>query len=46
MAAHSGTSPDPGGAERWCDDRGIAVDECFAKPVSDTRDSRGTTEYR
>ncbi|MFC8530157.1 PQQ-binding-like beta-propeller repeat protein [Nocardia sp. NPDC057227] len=40
------THRDPGGAKRWCDDRGIAVDECFAKLVSNTRDSRGTTEYR
>ncbi|MFC3962179.1 outer membrane protein assembly factor BamB family protein [Nocardia jiangsuensis] len=40
------THRDPGGAKRWCDDKGIAVDECFAKLVSNTRDSRGTTQYR
>jgi len=33
-------------ANRWCDDRAIPVDECYAKVVSNTRDSRGSTQYR
>ncbi|MEU7141624.1 hypothetical protein ABZ942_19375 [Nocardia sp. NPDC046473] len=36
----------PDAANGWCDGHGIAVDECFAKLVSDTRDSSGTTKYR
>ncbi len=33
-------------ANGWCDQRRIPVDECFAKVVSSTGDSRGTTKYR
>lgn len=33
-------------ANGWCDHRAIPVDECYAKVVSSTRDSRGTTKYR
>lgn len=40
------TSGDPDTANRWCDSKGIAADECFAKLVSNTRDSTGTTKYR
>jgi outer membrane protein assembly factor BamB len=40
------TFPSPDEANRWCDDRGILVDECFAKLISNSRDSRGTTKYR
>ena len=38
------TGPDE--ANAWCDQRRIPVDECFAKVVSNSRDSRGTTKYR
>ncbi|MFC6010789.1 PQQ-binding-like beta-propeller repeat protein [Nocardia lasii] len=40
------TFADPEPANQWCDARGIAIEECFAKLVSDTRDSTGTTRYR
>lgn len=40
------TFPEPDPANGWCNSRGIAVDECFAKLVSNTRDSSGTTKYR
>ncbi len=40
------TFPDAEAANRWCDDRAIPVDECFAKVVSNGRDSTGTTKYR
>ena len=40
------TFPDANAANGWCDSRGIAVDECFAKLVSNSRDSSGTTQYR
>ena len=40
------TFPDPDAANRWCDARAIPVDECFAKVVSNSGDSRGTTKYR
>ncbi|HEY5858406.1 MAG TPA: PQQ-binding-like beta-propeller repeat protein [Aldersonia sp.] len=40
------TFPDASAANGWCDSRGIAVDECFAKLISNTRDSSGTTQYR
>lgn len=40
------TFPDPNAANGWCDARAIPLDECFAKVVSNSRDSRGTTKYR
>lgn len=40
------TFPDPDAANGWCDQRSIAVTECFAKVVSNSRDSRGGTKYR
>ncbi|MFD3591493.1 hypothetical protein ACFWU5_02105 [Nocardia sp. NPDC058640] len=40
------TFSDPGSANAWCDAQGIAVDECFAKLVSNSRGSAGTTQYR
>ncbi|MFF0490898.1 hypothetical protein ACFYTQ_17915 [Nocardia sp. NPDC004068] len=40
------TFPDAAPANGWCDDHGIVADECFAKLVSNTRDSAGTTRYR
>ncbi|WP_179476130.1 outer membrane protein assembly factor BamB family protein [Mycolicibacterium vinylchloridicum] len=40
------TFPDADVANRWCDDRAIPVDECFAKVISNSRDSAGTTKYR
>ncbi|MGH3676119.1 MAG: PQQ-binding-like beta-propeller repeat protein [Mycobacterium sp.] len=40
------TFGDPDAANRWCDERAIPVDECYAKVVSNTRDSRGSTKYR
>lgn len=40
------TFPDAAAANGWCDQRKIAVTECFAKIVSNNRDSRGTTQYR
>ncbi|MGK2855086.1 MAG: PQQ-binding-like beta-propeller repeat protein [Microbacteriaceae bacterium] len=40
------TFPDPEAANSWCDMRAIPVDECFAKVISNTRDSRGSTRYR
>ena len=40
------TFHDASAANGWCDSRGIAVDECFAKLVSNSRDSSGTTQYR
>lgn len=36
----------PDEANRWCDARGIATDECYAKLISNTRGSAGTTRYR
>ncbi|MEU4811006.1 hypothetical protein AB0H20_17570 [Nocardia fluminea] len=40
------TFSDPDSANAWCDAMSIPVDECFAKLVSDSRDSAGTTKYR
>ncbi|QLY33143.1 PQQ-binding-like beta-propeller repeat protein [Nocardia huaxiensis] len=40
------TSTDADSANRWCDSNGIPTDECFAKIVSNSRDSTGTTRYR
>ncbi|MGC4989841.1 PQQ-binding-like beta-propeller repeat protein [Nocardia salmonicida] len=40
------TFGDPNAANSWCDARNIAIDECFAKLISNTRDSKGTTQYR
>ncbi|MGV0715823.1 PQQ-binding-like beta-propeller repeat protein [Mycolicibacterium sp. XJ662] len=40
------TFPGPNEANGWCDARAIPVDECYAKVVSNTRDSRGSTKYR
>jgi len=40
------TFPGANQANGWCDARAIPVDECYAKVVSNTRDSRGSTEYR
>ncbi|WP_199178205.1 hypothetical protein [Mycobacterium hubeiense] len=40
------TFPDPDAANGWCDARAIPVDECFAKVVSNSRDSRASTKYR
>ncbi|MEW5808605.1 MAG: PQQ-binding-like beta-propeller repeat protein [Actinomycetota bacterium] len=40
------TFPDADAANGWCDARAIPVDECFAKIVSSTRDSSGSTKYR
>ncbi|WP_336081338.1 hypothetical protein [Nocardia sp. SSK8] len=37
---------DPDSANAWCDAHAIPVDDCFAKLVSDTRGSAGTTKYR
>lgn len=37
---------DPDSANAWCDVRAIGPDHCFAKLVSDTRGSAGTTKYR
>lgn len=36
----------PDEANSWCDQRAIPVDECFAKVVSNSRDSSGSTKYR
>ncbi|MFD3458372.1 PQQ-binding-like beta-propeller repeat protein [Nocardia fluminea] len=40
------TFPDADAANGWCDAKRIAVDECFAKLVSDTRGAQATTRYR
>lgn len=40
------TFPDANAANGWCDARAIPVDECYAKVISNSRDSRGTTDYR
>ncbi|WP_197417508.1 PQQ-binding-like beta-propeller repeat protein [Mycobacterium sp. GA-2829] len=40
------TFPDAGAANGWCDARTIPIDECYAKVISNSRDSRGTTDYR
>lgn len=40
------TFPDAHAANGWCDARAIPVDECYAKVISNSRDSRGTTDYR
>lgn len=40
------TFPDADAANDWCDTRAIPVDECYAKVVSDSRDSQGSTKYR
>lgn len=37
---------DADAANRWCDDRSIPTDECFAKIISNTRGTEGTTKYR
>lgn len=37
---------DPDSANAWCDARSIPADDCFAKLVSDSRGSSGTTKYR
>ncbi|SHW05672.1 PQQ-binding-like beta-propeller repeat protein [Mycolicibacterium phocaicum] len=40
------TFESPAAANRWCDDRGIPANECFAKLISNSRDSDGATQYR
>ncbi|MGW5924554.1 outer membrane protein assembly factor BamB family protein [Nocardia fluminea] len=40
------TFTDPSLANNWCDARNIAIDECFAKLVSNNREPKGTTQYR
>ena len=40
------TFADADAANGWCDSKRIAVDQCFAKIVSNSRDSSGTTKYR
>jgi hypothetical protein len=40
------TFPDSHAANGWCDARALPVDECYAKVISNSRDSRGTTDYR
>ncbi len=40
------TFGDSAAANRWCDDRAIPVDECYAKIISNNRDSSGSTDYR
>jgi putative pyrroloquinoline-quinone binding quinoprotein len=40
------TFGDSAAANRWCDDRAIPVDECYAKVISNNRDSSGSTDYR
>ncbi|WP_278263765.1 hypothetical protein [Nocardia sp. AG03] len=37
---------DPDSANAWCDAHAIPVDDCFAKLVSNSRGSAGTTKYR
>ncbi|WP_280182426.1 PQQ-binding-like beta-propeller repeat protein [Nocardia cyriacigeorgica] len=36
----------PNQANEWCDTKAIPIGECFAKLVSNTRGSAGTTQYR
>lgn len=40
------TFADADAANGWCDSKNIALDQCFAKIVSNSRDSSGTTKYR
>ncbi|WP_373937043.1 PQQ-binding-like beta-propeller repeat protein [Rhodococcus qingshengii] len=40
------TFADADAANGWCDSKRIANDQCFAKIVSNDRDSSGTTKYR
>ncbi|WP_245819644.1 outer membrane protein assembly factor BamB family protein [Rhodococcoides yunnanense] len=40
------TFADADAANGWCDSRQIAVDQCYAKIVSNSRGSSGTTKYR
>ncbi|RUP27091.1 MAG: hypothetical protein EKK51_28070 [Mycolicibacterium sp.] len=40
------TFESPVAANRWCDDRGIPVNECFAKLISNTHEPEGATQYR
>jgi hypothetical protein len=40
------TFADPDAANRWCDGRAIPINECYAKLVSNSHDSHGTTKYR
>ena len=40
------TFPDADAANGWCDARAIPVDECFAKVLSSSRESAGSTKYR
>lgn len=40
------THSEPTGANSWCDSKAIAVDQCFAKLVSNARGPEGTTKYR
>lgn len=40
------TFADADAANGWCDAKGIALDQCYAKIVSNNRDSSGTTKYR
>lgn len=40
------TFESPAAANRWCDDRGIPVNECFAKLISNTHEPEGATQYR
>lgn len=37
---------DADGANAWCDSKAIAPNQCFAKLVSNSRGSDGTTRYR
>lgn len=37
---------DASGANAWCDSKAIAPNQCFAKLVSNSRGSAGTTAYR
>ncbi|MFC6012912.1 hypothetical protein [Nocardia lasii] len=40
------TFTDPDSANAWCDAQAIPADECFAKLVSNSRGSAGSTKYR
>ncbi|WP_230594693.1 outer membrane protein assembly factor BamB family protein [Rhodococcoides fascians] len=40
------TFGDADAANGWCDSKKIAIDQCFAKIVSNSRGSSGTTKYR
>ncbi|WP_245819650.1 outer membrane protein assembly factor BamB family protein [Rhodococcoides yunnanense] len=40
------TFADADAANGWCDSKQIALDQCYAKIVSNNRESSGTTKYR